>query len=132
MGCNLIARNGVDTMTKKMTKKEMFAQLMEKYPLTAEEKAFCEHEIELLNKKATGERKPTATQVANEGLKAEILSFMAEQPNRLFTITELVKEVPACAGLTGQKVSSLVSQLMKENKVERIEEKRKALFKYIA
>ena len=106
MGCNLIARNGVDTMTKKMTKKEMFAQLMEKYPLTAEEKAFCEHEIELLNKKASGERKPTATQTANEGLKAEILSFMAEQPHRLFTISELIKECPALEGLSKKKVSS--------------------------
>lgn len=116
-------------MTKKMTKKEMFAQLMEKYPLTAEEKAFCEHEIELLNKKATGERKPTATQVANAGLKATILSFMAGQPDRLFSISELIKEVPELEGLTTQKVSPMISSLVKEFKVVRVEEKRKAYFK---
>lgn len=60
-------------MTKKMTKKEMFAQLMENYPLTDEEKAFCAHEIELLERKRSGERKPTATQVANKGIKVTIL-----------------------------------------------------------
>ena len=30
-------------MTKKMTKKEMFAQIMANYALTDEEKAFIEH-----------------------------------------------------------------------------------------
>ena len=117
-------------MTKKMTKKEMFAQLMEKYPLTAEEKAFCEHEIELLNKKASGERKPTATQTANEGLKAEILSFMAEQPHRLFTISELIKECPALEGLSNQKVSALVSQMVGAT-VKKSTEKRKSYFKFM-
>ena len=52
---------------KKMTKKEMFAQI--KTRLTnAEEIAFIEHEIELLENKASGTRKPTSTQVENEKL----------------------------------------------------------------
>ncbi|MBE6148164.1 MAG: hypothetical protein E7167_01430 [Firmicutes bacterium] len=116
-------------MTKKMTKKEMFAQLIEKYALTAEERAFCEHEIELLNKKSTGERKPTATQVANEGLKVGILAYMANEPNRLFSISELIKEVPELAGLSTQKVSPLMSALEKAEKVVKIVEKRKSLYK---
>ena len=80
-------------------------------------------------KKATGERKPTATQVANEGLKGSILSYMAEQPERLFSISELIKEVPELEGLSTQKVSPMISALVKEFKVVRIEEKRKAYFK---
>ena len=43
-------QKGIDTManTTKMTKRDYFKAIMEKYPLTAEEKAFVEHELELL------------------------------------------------------------------------------------
>ena len=116
-------------MTKKMTKKDMFTAMLNKYAFTDDEKAFIEHEIELLTKKSSGERKPTATQVANEGLKAAILSYMAEQPNRMLSISELIKEVPELEGLSTQKVSPMISALVKEFKVVRIEEKRKAYFK---
>ena len=119
-------------MTKKMTKKDMFTAMLNKYAFTADERAFIEHELELLNRKsASGERKPTATQVANAGIKDSIVAFMEENPNRIFTISEIVKECPECQELTGQKVSALISQLIKENKVERIEEKRKAYFKIV-
>ena len=118
-------------MTKKMTKREMYTAMLNAYDFTAEERAFIEHELELLNKKSSGERKPTATQVANMSIKDGILAYMATQPDRIFTITELVKEVPECSELSGQKVSSLISQLIHEFKVVRIEEKRKAYFKIV-
>ena len=133
MGCNLIARKRVDTMTKKMTKKEMFTAMLNKYDFTVEEVNFITHEIELLEKKsATGERKPTATQVANEGLKMAILSYMEENANRLFTVTELIKEVPELAELSNQKVSALMTQLKDTGKVSKVVEKRKSYFKYQA
>ena len=120
-------------MTKKITKTDMFNALLNKYAFTDEEKAFIEHEIELLNKKsATGERKPTATQVANEGLKEEILSFMAENSARIFTVTELIKEVPALAELSNQKVSALMTQLKDTGAVNKTVEKRKSYFQYKA
>ena len=117
-------------MTKKMTKKEMFTAMLNKYDFTVEEVNFITHEIELLEKKsATGERKPTATQVANESLKVAILSYMAEQPNRLFTISELIKEVPELEGLSNQKVSAMMRILESAHKVEKVIEKRKSYFK---
>ena len=120
-------------MTKKITKKDMFNALLNKYAFTDEERAFIEHELELLNRKsASGERKPTATQVANEGLKSVILTFMAEHPNQLFSITELIKEVPELEGLTTQKVSPILSKLVAEFKIVRVEEKRKPYFQYLA
>lgn len=114
-------------MTKtKMTKRDYFTAIMEKYPLTAEEKAFVEHELELLAKKNSADKKPTAQQTANEGIKAAIMEAM--EPNRLYTVTELQKSVEACADLSNQRVSALLRQLKDEGAVIRTEDKRKAYF----
>lgn len=121
-------------MTKKLTKKDHFNAL-KAIPEVAQNEvlmAFIDHEIELLNRKnstATGEKKLTATQVANEELKTAILEGMTA--NRLYTITELMKEIPECAELTNQKISAIVRQMVKENTVNRIEDKRKALFEKV-
>lgn len=120
---------------KKMTKREHFELIKSKYNLDAEDVAFIDHELELLAKKntsATGEKKLTATQVANEGLKSDIYTHMAEKPNRMFTIGELIKEVPACAELSTSKVTAMLTQLIKAKKVERITDKRKSYFKVIS
>ena len=118
---------------KKMTKRDYFNILRSAYPADAanydEVIGFIDHELELLAKKNASEKKPTAVQVANEGIKADILSAM--ETSRLYTITEMIKEIPACADLTNQRVSALVRQLMPDH-IERIEDKRKAYFRKIA
>ena len=53
------------------------------------------------------------------------------KPNKLYTITEIIKEVSACADLTNQRVSALVRSLIADGKMERVEEKRKAYFRVI-
>ena len=111
--------------TKKMTKRDYFNAILSKYPLTAEEKAFVEHELELLEKKNSAEKKPTAQQTANEGIKTAILNGM--KPNRLYTITEIQKEIPECAELSNQRVSALIRQMV-GNEIVRTEDKRKAYF----
>lgn len=122
--------------TKKMTKKDYFAILRSSYPVTAEDYdeviAFIDHELELLAKKNSAEKKPTAVQVANESIKADILASM--EKDRLYTITEMIKEIPSCADLTNQRVSALVRQMYDcaEPTIERIEDKRKAYFRKIA
>ena len=122
---------------KKMTKREKF-EMLAKIPAVAENEMlieFINHELELLDKKnvsSTGEKKLTATQVANEGLKSDIYAHMAEKPTRLFTIGELIKEVPACAELSTSKVTAMLTQLIKANKVERITDKRKSYFKVLS
>lgn len=115
-------------MTKKMTKREMFVAMLNKYAFTAEEVAFIEHEIELLKKKKSGERKPTAVQIANEGLKTAILSYMEENPVQMFSVSELIKKVPELEGLSTQKVSPLMAKLVDELKVVKVVEKRKSYF----
>ena len=115
---------------KKMTKAQMFAQIKANYSLTPAEVEFIDHELELLAKKNSAEKKPTAQQVANAGVAEAIVATMSAEPNRLFSITELIKECPACADLTNQRVSAIVRGLI-DTSVERIEEKRKAYFRVI-
>jgi hypothetical protein len=117
---------------KKMTKKDYFNTLraipaVQADPALVE---FIDHELELLAKKNSAEKKPTAQQVANAGVAEAIVAHLQAEPNRLFSITELIKEVPACAELTNQRVSAIVRGLIGTS-VERIEEKRKAYFRAI-
>ena len=51
------------------------------------------------------------------------------EDNVLYTITDLLKSVPGCAGMSNQRVSAIVRIMREEKKVERIEEKRKAYFR---
>ena len=115
---------------KKLTKRDHFNTLLtlsevKSNPILVE---FIEHELELLAKKNSAEKKPTAQQVANAGVADAILSHMTSDPNRMFSITELIKEVPECAELTNQRVSAIVRGMIGVS-VERIEEKRKAFFR---
>lgn len=117
---------------KKMTKRDHFATLLtlsevKSNPALVE---FIEHELELLAKKNSAEKKPTAQQVENAGVAKAIVAHLQADPARLFSITELIKEVPACAGLTNQRVSAIVRGLIGTS-VERTEEKRKAFFSAI-
>lgn len=119
---------------KKLTKREKFEMIAKigavaENPILAE---FVEHELELLAKKnASGTGKMTATQKANEEIKSSILEEMAKEPNRLYSVSEMIKAFPACNDLSLPKVTALVTQLHKAEKVERVEEKRKAYFRYI-
>lgn len=125
-------QKGIDTManTKKMTKREMFEQIKANYNLNADEIAFIDHELELLAKKNSAEKKPTAVQVANEGIKDAIVDAM--EVGKKYTITDLMKSVPACADLSNQRVSALVRQLVNDEVLVRTEEKRKAYFHKVA
>ena len=113
---------------KKMTKREMFEQIKANYELTEAEVAFIDHELELLAKKNASEKKPTAQQVANEGLKDIILDVLTENGG-LMTITDIQKSCEELAELSNQKVSALVRQLKDDGKVEKVEDKRKSYFK---
>ena len=116
-----------------MTKKEMFGQIMASYAQTDEEKAFIQHEIELLEKKNTrkdGSKAMTATQKANEVLKARIVEILskAEKP---MSVSEIAKSDSELAELSGQKVSAIITLLKNDGIVKRVEIKRKAYFKLI-
>ena len=116
--------------TKKITKRDRFNALLNIPAVQADPGLvdFINHELELLTKKNASEKKPTAQQAANEAIKSAILDGMED--NRLYTITELQKSIPACAELSNQRVSALIRQMMPE-RIERVEDKRKAYFRKI-
>lgn len=117
---------------EKMTYARALNAVINGEPITAEVKEKLVALKASIEKKNSAEKKPTAQQTANASIQEAILSVMANEPNRLFSITELIKCVPACADLTNQRVSALVRQLKDTGKVERVEEKRKAYFRYSA
>lgn len=88
---------------------------------------FAQHEIELLDKKANS-KVATKTQKENEGLKENILEFLKDNSNEMFTITQLQEKVVELEGLSNQKVSALVAQMVKTEEVKRITDKKKSYF----
>lgn len=115
---------------KKITKREKFEMLkamseVQANPMLME---FIDHELELLAKKNASEKKPTAQQVANEGLKQTIVDVLAENGG-LMTVTDIQKSCEELSELSNQKVSALIRQLKDDGKVEKVEDKRKSYFK---
>ena len=119
------------TTSTKLTKAQKFAMLRA-IPAVADNAMlveFIDHEVELLTKKNSAEKKPTAQQTANEGIKTAIVEGM--EPNRLYTVTEIIKSIPECADMTNQRVSALLRQLVEGGAVKRTEDKRKAYFSLV-
>ena len=119
------------TTSTKLTKAQKFAMLRA-IPAVADNAMlveFIDHEVELLTKKNSAEKKPTAQQVANAGIATAIIEGM--EPNRLYTVTEVIKSIPQCADLTNQRVSALLRQLVEAGKVKRTEDKRNAYFSLV-
>ena len=117
---------------KKFTKRDYFNALLNiaDVKANAEMVAFIEHELELLAKKNSAEKKPTAVQVANEGIKNVILETLADS-GKMLTISEMQKANAELGELSNQRISALIKQLLNDGKVERIEDKRKAYFKLV-
>ena len=97
--------------------------------------AGLEHEVELLgnkSKKSGSTKKVTDAQVKME---KELLSYMAEYPNELFTATALTKRVPEFASypdpVTTQKITPRLGEMEKRGLVEKTKEKGKTLWKYV-
>ena len=79
-----------------------------------------------IEKRNSADRKPTKTQQANEGIKADILAFLADDGK--YTVTEIMAGVPSLADASNQKAASLVRQLKDSGAIVREEIKHKAYF----
>ena len=113
---------------KKKTVVEMFEEIKALPGLSTEQIAFLEKRIELTknkNAKSTENAKPTKAQLENEGIKSTILACMTTTPT---TITDLVKSNAELGGYSNQKISALLTQLLKTGEVVRTEVKGKAFY----
>ena len=112
-------------MANKITKKEMFTMIKAQVKDNAEMVAFIDHEIELLDKKASN-KKATKTQEANIGIKSTILTVL--EGAKPMTVTEMQGASAELGELSNQKVSALVRQLVEAGEVVKTIDKKVSRF----
>lgn len=116
---------------EKMTQKKAIAYVLENFEnkLPADVVGKLKDVQTSLEKKSIskGEKSLTPTQKANVSHKETILKSM--ERDRLYTISEMMKEFPFSEELSSQRVSALVKQLKDAQLIVRVEDKRKAYFK---
>lgn len=84
--------------------------------------------IEALEKKSgSASTKPTAKQVENAGIKSTVLEVL-KGTTAPKTITELLEMSPDFEGMSNQRMTALVNQLVREGSVLRNKEGRKSVF----
>jgi hypothetical protein len=116
-------------MAKQKTIREYFEEILTAYDLTDEHRDFVEKRLAALSKKTT-DRKPTATQIANENLAVALHEHMLAVGGK-HTVSSLMKSAPCFAeieGLSQSKANSIVKKLKDSGRVVRTEEKGVAYF----
>ena len=115
--------------TKKMTKRDYFSKLIEivedaNVDNSAEIVNFLNNEIKLLNKKSNVK---TKTQKENEVLMEVVFNALAEV-GKPVTVSELMEANEEVGAMKNQKVTALLKKLKENERVVRVEDKRKAYF----
>lgn len=77
-----------------------------------------------LEKRGTASRKPTKTQKENESVKAQILDILSSDGRQCGEIANAV-------GISGQKCSALLKQLVESGDAEKFVEKRVTYFRAV-
>ena len=121
-------------MSKKLTLKDNFLAVREVLETVGRNDLveFIDGRIAQVDKKNTsgGEKKPTATQVLNAGIKDGILAELANvTAEHGISVGDMIKTFDCCKDLSSSKVTALVTQLVKDEKVVRNEIKGRALFR---
>ena len=114
---------------ERKTKKEMYNFIKSKMADDAEVVAFCDHELELLERKNSAERKPTVNQLDNKKIKKVVLEKIGTHS---YTITEIIKNVLAnteWADLTCSRMTAIATQMAEDGDLIREVVKRKAYYK---
>ena len=94
-----------------MTNREFYTAILNVEGINADLKTFAQNEIDKLNAR-NDKRKTTMTkeQIANEGIKANILAHLATRPS-------VASEIAVAVGVSTQKASALCKLLVNEGKV---------------
>ena len=113
---------------EKMTNVKALAYVLANCELPADvaEKITNIHASYTKKASATGERKPTATQVANEALRASIYAEMEAETS--YRVADILKTFKCVDGLTSSKVTAMLTQMVKADIVVRTENKGKAYY----
>ena len=119
-------------MEKKITKAQMFA-MIKAVPEVAENSAmveFIDHELDLLAKKSAN-KKPTKNQELNASIKDTILDVLANFKDGA-TASEVLNASTEFSGMSNQKISALLKQLVTDGLVRKDTSTKKSLFFIVA
>ena len=114
---------------EKMTKKEMFEMIKGVCANDTRIVEFCDHEIELLNRK-NSKSSQTKTQKENEVIMERVLVALQEV-GRPVCVDELRALNTEMGAYSNQKLSALLRKMVDMGKVEKTEDKRKSYFSAI-
>lgn len=112
-------------MTNKKTKRDLFLEVREVVAGNEELVAFVDHELELLDKKAS--TKSTKVNDEQVALMDKIVNVLNEI-GRSVTISELQKENAEMAEYSNQKLSAMLKKLVDNKQVTKIVDKKKSYF----
>lgn len=110
----------------KMTQRDYFNEIIALAEANEREDLveFAKGRIAVLDKKSAN-KKPTKTQEENETIKGVILNTLSETG---VTVTELQNMSEVLSGLSNQKVSALLRQMVADGSVVKTVDKKKAYF----
>ena len=113
---------------EKMTNVKALKYVLENCELTAEvAEKIGKIKASYEKKSTTGERKPTANQVANEAIKTALYDAM--ETGTAYRVGDMVKEFAHINGLTSSsKVTAMMTQMVADGRVVRSEAKGKAYY----
>ena len=115
---------------KKITKRERFADLLT-IPEVAENEervAFIKHEMELLDRKRSGNGKLTPAQQENEKIKDKIVEIVSANGGGM-TVTQIMQTDGMGEYSMNKMINLVARQLKSENRLIRYEEKGVAYFR---
>lgn len=131
-------KKGIDTMatTKKITKTDRFNTLLTFDEVQADPEMvdFINHEIELLAKKNSGERKPTAKQTEKLAHDADLRRAIVDEMEMgvQYSAGDLIKTLPTLSAepdLSPAKVSYLMRDLLTDGSVVKVIDKRHTFYR---
>lgn len=116
------------TTTEKMTYAKAIDYVLNTYDLPTEVNEKFVALAASFAKKASADRKPTAQQTANAEYQQTIVEYLRSLNGEGRTCNDLIHEVPALAGFSNQRVSMLLSPMVKDGRVTKYVEKRRSYF----
>lgn len=119
-------------MEKKMTKREVINAMLANEVVSANEVwvGYLTNELALLDKKSAN-KKPSKTQVANEGIK-DLIEDVLSASDKALTVTEILASGVFEPLTSPQKISALLKQMVEAGKVVKTVEKKVSRFSVVS
>lgn len=122
-------------MSTKVTIKEQFYEVLDVLESVGNDELaeFIKGRISALEKKSTGERKPSKEKIANDGIREALVASMV--PGTVYSLAQLTELVPELNGASSQKMVGVLKTLVNkpdegitDRPINKTMDKRKAFY----